>query len=90
MVVSENKDTAMVGYYKVLAKPNDKYQRIKLTGLDPDKLYQINGSEISYDGDELMNVGIILNENYANIKKGIDMQKHPNDYYSEVFIIKSL
>ncbi len=45
MVVSEDKTEALVGYYKVLAKPNEPYQRIKLTGLDPNQLYQVNNEK---------------------------------------------
>ena len=40
MVVNEEKTTALVGYYRVLNGVNMPYSRIKLQGLDPDKLYK--------------------------------------------------
>ena len=43
MVVNEEKFEALVGYFKVLTKLNEAYNRVKLTGLDPDKLYEIIG-----------------------------------------------
>lgn len=90
MVVSEDKLEAIVGYYQVLAKPNEKFQRLKLEGLDPDKAYQINGSETTHYGDELMNIGIVLNENYRNIKEGKNRHKHKRDYDSKLFVIKAV
>ncbi|WP_153461908.1 MULTISPECIES: alpha-galactosidase [Sediminibacillus] len=78
MVVSPDQSTAMIGYYKVLAKPNEKYNRIKLQGLDPDKQYLINGSSIYHYGDELMQVGLLLSSNHWDYQ----------DFSSEVFVLK--
>ena len=61
MVVSENKERALLGYYKVLAKPNPGGKIIRLQGLAADRKYEISGSEpVSgvYGGDELMNAGL--------------------------------
>ncbi|SFL53801.1 alpha-galactosidase [Gracilibacillus orientalis] len=89
MVVNEEKSEAIVGYYKVLAKPNEAYNRIKLTGLDPEKLYEING-ENSYYGSELMNVGIVLAGNFIDRADEYWGQEHPGDYQSRLFILKAL
>ena len=62
MVVSEDRSTALVGYYRVLNGVNQPYRRVRLQGLDPDKLYEnvLAGTE-SY-GDELMNFGLITTD----------------------------
>jgi len=41
MVVSEDKDEAIVGYYQQMAHPNPPSERYLLEGLDPDQLYKI-------------------------------------------------
>lgn len=61
MVVSKDLNRALVGYYQVLAKPNDGFKRLILKGLCPDKKYKILGQPEIYYGDELMNFGVILN-----------------------------
>ncbi|WP_163578842.1 alpha-galactosidase [Gracilibacillus saliphilus] len=89
MVVNEEKSEALVGYYKVLAKPNEAYNRVKLTGLDPDRLYEVNG-ETTYYGSELMNIGIILAGNYIDRADEYWGQEHPGDYQSRLFHLKAL
>ncbi|MFB3161936.1 alpha-galactosidase [Neobacillus sp. 179-J 1A1 HS] len=90
MVVSEDKKEAMVGYYKVLAKPNDKYYRIKLKGLDPDKLYKIEGKETTHYGDELMNIGILLAEDYTDRAGEYWSREKLGDFSSELFLLKEV
>lgn len=87
MVVSQDKKEAIVGYYKVLAKPNEKYNRLKLKGLDPNKLYKINGQKTSHYGDELMNIGIILSEDYTDRADEYWQRDLPKDYDSKLFIL---
>ena len=62
MVVSEDKMTALVGYYRVLNGVNQPYTRVRLLGLDPDMLYEnvLAGTE-NY-GDELMNFGLVTTD----------------------------
>jgi len=89
IVVSEDQQEAIVGYYKVLAKPNDKYYRLKLTGLDPNQLYTIKGMNTTHYGDELMNIGIILNEDYTDRAEDYWNKEQPHDYDSKLFILKA-
>ncbi len=88
MVVSQDQKEAIVGYYKVLAKPNEKYNRLKLNGLDPNKLYTVNGRNSSHYGDELMNIGILLNQDYTDRADEYWQRDHPKDYDSNLFILK--
>ena len=88
MVVSKDKSEAIVGYYQVLAKPNEKYSRIKLTGLDPDKLYSIEGKNSTHYGDELMNIGIILAEDFTDRSSEYWQREKKGDFHSTLFILK--
>jgi len=63
MVVSEDKKKAILGCYSIKSNVNSLPAYVKLAGLDPDELYTIG--DYSYYGDELMNVGILLNERTA-------------------------
>lgn len=72
IVVSEDKREAIAAYYKVLNDTNKGYKRFRLKGLDINKKYIINDNENEvYYGDELMNVGIVIDEeNFC--AKGMD------------------
>lgn len=83
IVVSEDKTEAIAGYYKVLNSANEGWRRFKLTGLDEDKKYIINNnSQRYYYGDELMNIGIVL-EN----KK---LCQNETDFSSAIYYIKCI
>ena len=60
MVVSEDKTEALVGVYTMRASVNGLNGRIRLAGLDKNKLYHIHSCV--YYGDELMSAGLVLNE----------------------------
>ncbi|WP_117168631.1 alpha-galactosidase [Paraliobacillus sediminis] len=90
IIVSENKTEAIVGYYKVLARPNEQYNRVKLIGLDPTKLYKIQGTSATHYGDELMHVGIILAGNYTDRAAEYWSKEHPSDYSSKIFVLKEV
>ncbi len=73
MIVSKDKKQALVGYYQVLSRPHPRYPGIKLVGLDENVLYTVKPLDRDMYGDELMNVGILLNNNPSEIS--IDIQK---------------
>ncbi|EOD00898.1 alpha-galactosidase [Caldisalinibacter kiritimatiensis] len=81
MVVSQDEKEALLGYYQVLAKPNEGFVNLKLTGLNPDYKYIIEGREGDYFGDELMNIGLILDHS-----KDIGI----GDFVSKIFKIKAV
>lgn len=58
MVVSEDKQEALVGYYQILSRPNPAGRRIRLTGLDADQRYKIDGIDGYFYGDQLLQAGI--------------------------------
>lgn len=71
MVVSEDKKEALVGVYTMRSMVNSLDGRVRLTGLDEDTLYIIGNNE--FYGDELMKVGLVLNEeNTPGFTKEVD------------------
>lgn len=82
IVVSEDKKKAIVGFYNITSKVNSVPGFIKLTGLDPDTLYKMEGKE--YFGDELMNLGITISQFYKN---GFSVSE---DYSSFVTVIEAV
>ncbi len=75
MGASEDKSQEIIGYNQALCRPNEKYNRIKLQGLDLNKLYEIEGRERNYYGHELMNLGIILSKDYTEIASEYSSRK---------------
>jgi alpha-galactosidase len=87
MVVSDNQSEAMIGYYKVLAKPNEGYKRLKLTGLDQAALYHVKPLNKDYYGSELMAYGIILAEDFTDRANEYWGREQPGDYQSQIFTV---
>ena len=86
MVVNEEKTTALVGYYRVLNGVNMPYSRIKLQGLDPDKLYKNVLANTESYGDELMNLGLITTDVTAGQVSGD--AKPCTDFESRIYILQ--
>lgn len=84
MSVSEDKKTALVGWYKILNEVNGAYHRLKLCGLDPTMAYQVDGDAI-YRGDELMNIGLITSDAAAG--KNTPEEPDSADFVSHLFIL---
>ncbi|MBR6159257.1 MAG: alpha-galactosidase [Lachnospiraceae bacterium] len=82
MVVSEDKSSAIVGFYCMRSNVNTLPGFLKLEGLDPDRLYKMEDME--YYGDELMNMGITLAQFY---KKGFTISE---DHSSFVTVITAV
>lgn len=88
MVVSEDKETAIVGWYRVLNGINLPYSRIYLQGLNPDFCYQQSIDGKSYFGDELMNIGLAIDDPSAGQPYG-DMATSC-DFDSKVYVLKAI
>ncbi len=90
IVVSKDKKTAILGYYKILATPNTSVKKIKLVGLDT-KLEYICGDK-SYFGDELMNVGMILKTEFmgqSEIVNGKKIETDKGDFTSQLYVFEA-
>lgn len=87
MIVSKNKDEALIGWYKVLASPNPlKYQLLKLTGLKKNNQYYVEQLDRCFYGDELMFHGLPLSIEFNGPNKKIAKRK--GDFQSEIYYLK--
>ncbi len=60
MFVSEDGNDIFAAYFRVLCEVNAGITRMKFTALEPDAEYEIVGEDKSYFGDELMNIGLVV------------------------------
>jgi alpha-galactosidase len=60
LFTSKDKAEAMVFYFSVLAEPAEPFKVLKVTGLNPEKTYQVAGTSEIYGGDELMYAGLSI------------------------------
>lgn len=58
MVVSEEREEAIVYYFEILNHPNQPFYWLKLKGLDAESFYNVKELDQIYTGAELMYVGI--------------------------------
>lgn len=87
MSVSEDKKTALVGYYRVLNGVNLPYSRVQLQGLDPDLIYVNSETGREHYGDELMELGLITSDiTSGEVPGGITPC---TDFESRIYILKS-
>ncbi|MFV0380225.1 MAG: alpha-galactosidase [Anaerorhabdus sp.] len=75
MIVSKNKEEAIMAFYQVLVKPNASIIKLKCKGLCENKKYFVKEVNSAYTGSYLMNVGLVI-----PLIKG--------DYASFIFSIK--
>ncbi len=87
MVVSKDRKTAILGYYKILATPSPSLKKIKLLGLDESTEYRCG--DRTYYGDELMNVGMILKPEYAGQTEKVNgkvIKTDKGDFTSQIYV----
>ncbi|MDO4619379.1 MAG: alpha-galactosidase [Lachnospiraceae bacterium] len=87
MVVNEDRSEAIAAGYRILSRPNGPFTRLKLAGLDPEKLYEVEGVG-RYYGDELMNLGIITSD-ATSCKTGENIRP-AGDFVSELYLLKEV
>lgn len=87
-VVAKDKNHAIVCCYYGLSQPNHGYYHIKLTGLNPNQLYEINKKRQLY-GDELMNIGLPLTEDFRNNENQYWL-KPKYDFDTKIFELKAI
>lgn len=80
MVVSDDKKTAIVGYYRPLCEITEPYSRVRLEGLEADWTYRVSGDSVLHGGDELMSFGLITTE-FSEGKRG--------DYLSRLYVLEA-
>ncbi len=88
MTVSEDRKTAIVGWYRVLNHVNGNFARVRLAGLRPDYRYRsVSDGRICY-GDELMYLGLITSDDTAS-ETGMDV-KSCGDFESRIYVLESV
>jgi len=86
MAVSEDKETAIVGYYKILNDVNCEFRRLRLKGLDPDRKYEVKGKGGWFYGDELMNCGLVTTD--ASAGQAMSGEESCTDFWSQVYVLQ--
>ncbi len=96
MVVSKDKKQAIVGYYKILATPNPSLKKLLLQGLDENVKYSCEQTGLMYYGDELMNVGMVLETEFTGLLQADDFKGvyHPGtdkgDFTSQIYTFSAI
>ncbi len=86
MSVSEDKKTAVVGYYKILNDVNCEFRRMKLKGLLPDVRYLVDDKKEWFYGDELMHAGLVTSDpSSGQAYPG----NHCTDFWSKIYVLKA-
>ncbi len=60
MFISEDGNDIFAAYFRILCKVNGGIYRMKFTALDENAVYEIVGEDKKYSGDELMNIGLVV------------------------------
>lgn len=87
MVVSEDRRTALVGYYRVLNQVNAPYSRLQLQGLSPELCYVNEEDHTEHYGDELMNLGLITSDDTVGQFPAEEMKS--TDFESRIYVLKA-
>lgn len=91
MVVSKDRKSALVGYYRPLQEVNVGYRRLYLQGLLEETEYEVTLGDKSFRhyGDELMRAGLSNSDESCGENKGIGTGNH-GDYQSRIYEIKAV
>jgi len=87
MVVSDDKKTAIVGWYRVLNVVNWRFERVRLQGLNPEYRYRNELSGTLHYGDELMYAGLVTSDDTAGEVSGD--YKDYTDFDSRIYVLKA-
>lgn len=66
MVVAKDKSEALMTYVQVRGVPNSKSRKVKLDGLDPQKIYALEGSDEKYTGEMLEKGGFLVKDMWGD------------------------
>lgn len=86
-VVSKGGLRSILGYYQVLAKPNEGLKTIKPVGLNPHGRYRVSCMESPVSGSFLMNFGILMKPAFNGIES---TEVHDGDYQSRLILIDQI
>lgn len=84
-IMSKYGDTAILGIYNILYRPNAPIRRVKLQGLDSNALYSCSDGQI-YPGSFLMNVGYLVENNICGTNRHEYSNVGESDFSSTLLI----
>ena len=95
ITVSGDRKEAIAACYRTLVRPNAPFTRLKLCGLDPDRMYAVKRTGKGYAaeeigvfyGDELMKIGLSTSDRSAGITD--PDTGTPYDFSSWIFLIRT-
>ncbi len=87
MVVSDDRQTAVVGWYRMLSKVNDAFTRVRLAGLDPDICYHNSLTQVDCYGDELMHLGMLTTDESAGVRGTEIGMMQSEDFDSRIYVL---
>ena len=86
--MTSDKKTVYLAYFHSLSAPNLPMRRARLVGLEPNKNYDLQGSDEIYRGDTLMEAGIPLPQVSTGAKVE-DVRYMPDgDFSSHLFVFR--
>lgn len=88
MVVSKDRKTALVGYYRNLQHVNGAYTKVRLQGLNPEFCYRTSILDCDIYGDELMEAGLLTSDASSGENKE-KFNGDNGDYQSRIYILKA-
>ncbi|MDD7268068.1 MAG: alpha-galactosidase [Lachnospiraceae bacterium] len=91
MVVGEDRQNAIVGYYRVLSEVNAPYRRLYLQGLNPDYLYRVMEQDTvlgDFYGSQLMQAGLPTSDSASGNDRSDEQPT--GDFYSRVFVLETV
>ncbi|MGB0906377.1 MAG: alpha-galactosidase [Maricaulaceae bacterium] len=87
-LTSADANTIYLTYFHILSGPNQPFRRVRLSGLDPNAQYRLEGGGAAYGGDALMQSGLPL-PYVAMTQNNSDMRYMPRgDFSSYLFVLK--
>lgn len=85
-VVNADRTQAIAARFQILNEPNPPYLRIYLTGLDPERYYQVNDDPTTYSGAELIHAGYAV----PRIMDRTAQPKPLSDFHANLFVITAI
>lgn len=87
MVVSPDRKTAIVGWYRILNTVNNSFSRVRLVGLNPDYCYHNSVSGVDAYGDELMYLGMQTTDESAGVRSEDTDLLRSMDFDSRIYVL---
>lgn len=84
---SKDGSTVYLGYFHILSAANLPFRKARLVNLDSNTHYSLEGSELSYGGDALMNMGLDMPYVCAMEPEQADYLAQ-GDFTSRLFVLK--